>query len=382
MLGTTCIAGCDEAPPLPTVPSPLPADKVGMLGITCPAAIVRQSMSLADPPIPITFAPPLVVGGQAPVTSSCTHESGSPFSIGTTEVACDAADSLGQDAACSFAIMVRPAPRIQATRFLAFGDSITAGVVSDPFVFGTLNPSEAYSIKLATKLGRDFPLQSFTVENAGLSGETAALAPSRFSTAFGQANPDVVLLLEGSNDVLGGASGVPDAIDGLEAMIMTAKAGGAEVLLATIPPMRDAPSRALAVQTIPLLNDGIRALAFRQDVGLVDVFSALNGAVCPNSLSFGVTSFHVTVPCIGEDHLHPTVAGYDVLAETFKQAIVEAFGVNIESSPSTMRRAGTTPRSADINARSSRSSLRQNRGWEPGLPESRGGLLSLRRVPN
>ena len=382
VLGTTCIAGCDQAQPLPTVPSPLPTDKVGVLGITCPAAIIRQSMSLADPPIPITFPPSLVVGGQAPVTSSCTHESGSPFSIGTTQVACDAADSLGQEAACSFAIMVRPAPRIQATRFLAFGDSITAGVVSDPFVFGTLNPSEAYSIKLEAKMSRDFPLQSFTVENAGLSGETAASAPSRFSTAFGQANPDVVLLLEGSNDVLGGASGVPDAIDGLETMIMTAKAGGAEVLLATIPPMRDAPSRARAVQTIPLLNDGIRALAFRQDVGLVDVFTALNDAVCPQSLSIGVTSFHVTVPCIGEDHLHPTVAGYDVLAETFKQAIVEAFGVNIESSRMTMRLGGTVPRSADVIARSRSSALRPQHEWKPDLPDSGGGPLSRQRVPN
>ena len=353
-----------------------------MLGITCPAAITRQSLSLDDPPIPVTFAPPLVVGGQAPVTASCTHESGSPFSIGMTEVICNAADSLGQDAACSFAIVVRPAPRIQATRFLAFGDSITAGVVSNPFVFGTLNPSEAYSIKLETKLGQDFPLQTFTVVNAGLSGETAALAPGRFTTAFGSANPDVVLLLEGSNDVLGGASRVPDAIAGLETMVMTAKAGGAEVLLATIPPMRNAPSRALAVQTIPLLNEEIRALALRQGVGLVDIFTALNDAVCPKSLSFGGTFYHVTVPCIGEDHLHPTEAGYDVLAETFKQAIVEAFGLNIESSPTRMRLTGTAPRSTVVNARSRTSALRPEHGWEPGLPESGDGPLSRRRVPN
>ena len=338
LIGTTCLAGCDQAPPLPSVPSPLPTDKIGVLGITCPPAIIRQSMSLDDPPIPVTFAPPLVVGGQAPVTASCTSESGAPFPIGTTEVTCSADDSLGQNAACTFAIVVRPAPRLQATQFLAFGDSITAGVVSDPFVFGTLNPSEAYPVKLETILRRDFPLQTFTVVNAGLPGEAAELAPSRFATELGLANPDVVLLIEGSNDVLTGTSAVPDAIAGLETMVMTAKAGGAEVLLATIPPMRDDPTRAVAVQAIPLLNDGIRALALRQGVGLVDVFTALNDAVCPTSLSFGITRFHFTVPCIGEDHLHPTAAGYDVMAETFEQAIVETYGLNVESSPTMMRR--------------------------------------------
>ena len=339
-------------------------------------------MSLADPPIPVTFAPPLVVGGQAPVTASCTHEAGSLFPVGMTDVTCNAADSLGQEAACTFAIVVRPAPRLQATRFWAFGDSITAGVVSDPFVFGTLNPSEAYTVKLETKLRNEFPLQTFTVGNAGLSGESAALASSRFTAEFGPANPDVVLLLEGSNDVLGGAGGVPGAIAGLETMVMTAKAGGVDVLLATIPPMRNHPSRDLAVKTIPLLNDGIRALAIRQGVGLVDVFTALNQAVCPASLSFDVARFHDTVPCIGEDHLHPTVAGYDVLAETFKQAIVEAFGVNSESSPTTMRRAGFGPRAARVGARSRSRAMRPQHGWEPGLPETRAGPLSRRRMPN
>ena len=277
---------------------------------------------------------------------------------------------------------MRPAPRLPATRFLAFGDSITAGVVSNPFVFGTMNPTEAYTVKLETKLGSEFPLQTFTVVNAGLSGETAALAPGRFTTAFGQANPDAVLLVEGSNDVLGGAAGVPDAIAGLETMVITAKAGGAEVLLATIPPMRNDPSRALAVQTIPLLNDGIRALALRQGVGLVDLFTALNEAVCPTSLTFDARAFHFTVPCIGEDHLHPTVAGYDVLAETFKQAIVEAFGLFIESSPTTMRLADTTPRAGDVGARSRSWAVRAKHVLTPGLPESGGGSLSRRRVAN
>ena len=364
LLGASWLAGCDQAPPLQTAPSPLPAEKVGVLAVTCSPAITRQSMSLADPPIAVTFAPPLTTGGQAPVTASCTRESGSLFPVGMTDVTCNAADSLGQDAACAFSIVVRPTARLRATSFLAFGDSITAGVVSNPFVFGTLTPSEAYTVKLETKLAQEFPLQMFSITNAGLPGELAALAASRFATEFNRVRPEAVLLVEGTNDILDGAAAVPGAIAGLEAMVVTAKAGGAEVLLATVPPQRNHPTRDLAVSTIPLLNDEIRALALRQGVGLVDLFSALDQAVCPSVLSFAVSRFHETVPCIGEDHLHPTPAGYDVMAETFKQAILETFGVNLLTLRSTALPARSRPRVPDLDVRPSRRPLRPTQGLD------------------
>ena len=353
LIGATGLAGCDQFPALQTAPSPLPTDKVGVLGITCPSSIIRQSMSLADSPIAVAFAPPLTVGGQAPVTTGCTRESGSAFPVGTTDVSCTTADSLGQTAACAFSIVVRPAPRLRATRFLAFGDSLTAGVVSDPFVFGTLNPLEAYPLKLAQKLAREFPLQTSVVVNVGLPGELAAVAPGRFSVEFGRVRPEVVLLMDGSNDVLDGAVAVPAAIAGLETMVMMAQAGGAEVLLATIPPVRADPERDPGAITAPLLNTEIRALAFRLGVTLVDTFAAFGEATCPPTLSFGVTRVSDGTSCIGDDHLHPTPAGYDVLAETFRQAIVETFGVNVDPSPTTMRRTGTRRRAARIGVRSS-----------------------------
>jgi len=341
---------------------------VGVLAVTCSPAITRQSMSLADPPIAVTFAPPLTTGGQAPVTASCTRESGSLFPVGMTDVTCNAADSLGQDAACAFSIVVRPTARLRATSFLAFGDSITAGVVSNPFVFGTLTPSEAYTVKLETKLAREFPLQTFSVANAGLPGELAALAASRFASEFNRFRPEAVLLVEGTNDMLDGAAAVPGAIAGLEAMVVTAKAGNAEVLLATVPPQRNHPIRDLAVSTIPLLNDEIRALALRQGVGIVDLFTALDQAECPSVLGFRVSRFHETVPCIGEDHLHPTAAGYDVMAETFKQAIVETFGVNLQTLRSTAWPARSRPRVPDFGARPSRRPLRPTHGLDPVGP--------------
>lgn len=70
---------------------------------------------------------------------------------------------------------------------LAFGDSLTSGK--------GVSKSKAYPAVLAT-------LTSLKVVNAGISGETTAEGLARLPTVLRRTRPDLMVLLEGGNDIL------------------------------------------------------------------------------------------------------------------------------------------------------------------------------------
>ena len=70
---------------------------------------------------------------------------------------------------------------------LAFGDSLTAGV-------GTTK-DKSYPSVLAELTGRH-------IINAGISGEETKAGLQRFEHVLVQSKPDLVILLEGGNDIL------------------------------------------------------------------------------------------------------------------------------------------------------------------------------------
>ena len=72
-------------------------------------------------------------------------------------------------------------------RILAFGDSLTAGV-------GT-TPDKSYPAVLASITGRQ-------VINRGISGEETAQGLSRLPKVLADTQPDLVILIEGGNDIL------------------------------------------------------------------------------------------------------------------------------------------------------------------------------------
>lgn len=74
----------------------------------------------------VTFPAPITAGGTLPLTVTCTPASGTRFTTGGTPVACLAMDAQGRQATCSFTVTVTPL-LIDVKRFIAFGDSITAG---------------------------------------------------------------------------------------------------------------------------------------------------------------------------------------------------------------------------------------------------------------
>lgn len=303
----------------------------------CPAPMTV--VSATGSPVPVSYPAPAASGGVG-LTTSCTPASGSPFAAGTTAVSCSAVVA-DERVGCTFNVTVAPAPRIDATKFLAFGDSITYGstgsACSGPSIdwrspaavaqdrlwlsLNAVGPGQSYPSVLQTMLGNRYSAQTPAVENEGLPGDSviAPIDSRRFVNALNRHSPDVLLLQEGINDLhgfgflgLSPGQGIALTVSGLRSMIREAKRRGVQVFIGTLLPQRPNHCRAFAIppkadqDLISPTNDQIRGLAAAEGAELVDLHEALNGSVDV---------------LIGFDGLHPTEAGYGVIAKTFLAAI-------------------------------------------------------------
>ncbi|MYN65922.1 MAG: HYR domain-containing protein [Acidobacteria bacterium] len=310
------LSACAESSVLPpATPSPLPADRIGRLAIACPAG--GRAQSFDGRPATVHFAAPVVSGGQPPVTAGCSPHSGSAFGIGTTEVTCGASDALQQTASCVFGVTVLGPPKLAVTRLLAFGDSITAGVVSSPNGGARLDSFNSYPARLRRRLASLYLTQDIEVVNAGVPGEEASQAEARFGLELGRHRPEVVLLMHGTNDldVIAG-SGADSAAAALDGMVAAARAAGIDTLLMTIPPQRGTGSASL----VSGLNSSIQAIAARHGAELIDIHHLLLTGPC---------SGLPQIPCIGRDGLHPTEQGYDLMAQELERVLVARYDVEI-----------------------------------------------------
>lgn len=317
LLGVVLIAGCSKSPTSPTPPPPPPPPVANAPSLSCVEGVSRATTNASG--LELHFDAPPVSDGQGSVNVSCSPGSGSMFPIGTTQVTCTATDSLSRTGTCSFNVTVSRIPQIQSTKFLAFGDSITAGEVTVPvggslfsgsgFHKQVLVPSASYpSVLLRTLQGR-YSSQSgaFVMSNYGLAGEKAINARDRFVSALNATRPEVVMLLHGHNDIPGGNDGAASgAAREMEVMVQEARLRGIRVYLATISPPRSTGNRPIDQRWVDDFNGRIRVIASRQGVRLVDVYAALASEV--NRY-------------IGVDGLHPNEAGYAKIADTFFQVI-------------------------------------------------------------
>src|SRR5262245_16927400 len=122
-LASLCIAACYSGGP-PTGPDPV--DNITLR----PVSDVRID-KVVTPTMPVTYPEPVADGGLPPLTVSCSPASGTTFPLGTTVVTCSATDGV-RTAECHFSVVLVPVvPVISATKFLAFGDSITNGQAQD-----------------------------------------------------------------------------------------------------------------------------------------------------------------------------------------------------------------------------------------------------------
>ena len=270
-------------------------------------------------------------GGTAPVQIVCTPANDSTFPIGTTTVMCTAADSKNNTASCSFGVTVSAPARISLTSFVAFGDSMTAGEITDPTAIGTrfskliLVPSKSYPADLNLELSSRYTAQTIQVANAGKSGESVRDpdALPRLDTYLSSNVYKVLLLMDGANDINSRDSKtLPATVAAMDQMIRDAKSRGLRVFLATLPPENPLGSRGTGAILVEPYNDQLRSLAAAENVTLVDVFQAFGGDI---------------TTLIGSDGLHPTTAGYQKIADTFfasiKQALELPAGTTSVTSP-------------------------------------------------
>jgi lysophospholipase L1-like esterase len=274
-------------------------------------------MTLLSPlatPVSVVYSAATTAGGESPVNTTCVPPSGSIFSVGSSTVTCTATDNRQRTDSCTFSITVTAPPRILATKFMAFGDSMTAGeVVSEGFgSFRTLRVdfNKAYPAALQRNLAGRYTTQaqSISVENQGRSLEKAVEGSSRLRSLLSRNAYDVVLLMEGANDLADRDSRLAqDGLVAMRSMVRSAKGAGLKVFLATLPPQNpdgNCPNRGLAYTLVPPYNDGLRDIANSEGVPLVDVYQAFGGD---------------TTTLIDCDGLHPTPAGYQRIADEFSR---------------------------------------------------------------
>ena len=116
---------------------------------------------------------------------------------------------------------------------------------------------------------------------------------------------------KGANDLnADGARAITDIVTRLERMTRDAQGRGVAVILTTLTPQRPGSTKGTSPEAVRDLNVRIRDLCRRYNTGCADLYAAFG-----NEQS----------PLIGSDGLHPTLAGYDVIAETYFEVIRRMF---------------------------------------------------------
>ena len=314
LMGVSLSTGC-SSPSGPTQQPPPPPPPPEAPTLSCEEGINRATISQDG--LAISYPAPEARNGQTPVNVSCSPASGSMFPIGQTTVSCTATDALSRQAACEFSVTITRAPQLQRVRFMAFGDSMTAGEVTFPGSTASLPasgkqvvvPSAAYPTVLLRLLQSRYSFQADTllVSNQGLGGEKAAVARNRFFAAMSSVNPDVLLLWHGHNDIPGGLDGAAStAASEVRTMVIEANRRGVRVFLATPLPGRPNGNRTVPDFFLVDYANRMRDVAARENAVLVDLYTLLK----PDVFRY-----------IGVDGLHPNEAGYARIAELWFEAI-------------------------------------------------------------
>ena len=204
-------------------------------------------------------------------------------------------------------------PRLSRTRFMAFGDSFTAGEVTSPSSnSGSITklivvPTASYPAVLESRLRATYTEQAvlISVANAGAPSERILDGNQRFPGVYDSLRPEAVLIMEGVNGLpLVG----PDISTGvMRQMVQHAKAGNSRVFVGSmIPQVAGRPRGTTPVSELLAYNTTLQLMSQQESVVYVDLYNQM--------LAEAAT-------LIGSDGLHPTEAGYRRIAELFLTAI-------------------------------------------------------------
>jgi len=185
--------------------------------------------------------------------------------------------------------------------FLAFGDSITYGGGSS-----SDGPATAYPKLLETKLKENYPGYFLSI-NAGNPGETTEEGLERFPAWLDAYQPELVLLMEGTNDEFYGDP-YDQTEDNLRAMAQMALIRGIKVIIATIPPVISNSYRDRDEQESRIVgfNPRIYQIAADYNIPLAPVFNAITSVPNWQNTLMDQPSAN-----------HPNDAGHAVIRDTF-----------------------------------------------------------------
>lgn len=167
---------------------------------------------------------------------------------------------------------------------------------------------QSYVFKLQTLISARYTGQTIEVFNKGFAGKRASEDQGRLVDALREAQPEVLLLLEGANDLnlVATRDAISPTIGALEVLIGEGVSRGVRVFIGTLPPQREG-GKSAAARLVTDFNEQIRRMAADEGATLVDIHAGMSLAD------------------IGEDGLHPTEAGYQRMAEIWLEALKNAF---------------------------------------------------------
>jgi lysophospholipase L1-like esterase len=208
-------------------------------------------------------------------------------------------------------------PRLSRAKFLAFGDSFTAGEVTNPVALSpsgihrlVVVPSASYPTVLQSTLRTTYTAQGsgITVQNAGEPGERILDGLARFPGVFDASRPEVVLIMEGANGL---PQVGPDISTGvMRIMVQHAKSGGARVFVGSmIPQVAGRPRATTPASELVAYNNTLQIMSTQEGVTYVDLYNPM----LPEAATL-----------IGSDGLHPAESGYRRMADLFFASIRSA----------------------------------------------------------
>jgi len=150
----------------------------------------------------------------------------------------------------------------------------------------------------------------------GISGQTTPQMLVRFRQDVSALQPVVVVILAGTNDIAGntGPSTLEMIEDNLASMTEVAQANHIRVVLCSVLPVLDYPWRRglEPAQKIVTVNAWLKAYAARVGATYVDFHSAMSD------------ERQAMKPDLARDGVHPTEAGYKIMAPLVERGIAEA----------------------------------------------------------
>jgi lysophospholipase L1-like esterase len=192
------------------------------------------------------------------------------------------------------------------TRFVALGDSLTAGRGDFGADGATIGWAQRLAVLLSERSGSPCVLTNFAVDGANLAAVLGDQLP-RLSALNG-AGPDLVSVTVGMNDIRV-SDFVPEQFSaGLGRLIDALTATGATVLTCTLPDISGVVSLppeyvGIARQRLSQASDIIREQSARRGARCLDIWAMPEVAGRPELFT--------------ADRLHPNSAGHGVLAEAF-----------------------------------------------------------------